>query len=117
MQSTQNKKTLSLGLSKSSKMLILFLSLIWSTANANEIIIKKNVKAPFDGVLLPEKEYRFYVAKEFEVKDLKEGNILLNRKLQEMSINNDELQSRESHSVNWFFGGVILGLVGCLLSN
>ena len=97
---------------KLSVTLMLSLSMSLSTANATETILKKNKPAPFNGVLVSEKQYRTYVANEFELKSLRQDVSMLSTQLAGLEKMREEDRRNEPNVYNWLLGGIILGAVG-----
>lgn len=91
---------------------MLSLSLSWSTANATETILKKDKPAPFDGVLVSEKQYRTYVANEFEVKDLRKNVAMVDIQLDGLLKRETEAKRDEPNVWTYFLSGIILGAAG-----
>lgn len=98
-------------------MLTVFLltSLLTESATAMETILKAGKPAPFNGILVSEKQYREYVAKSFEVKNLHESNQMLLTQSDGLLQREMERRDNEPYVWSWFITGLGLGLAASLV--
>lgn len=91
-------------------------SLLTESATATETILKRNKPAPFDGVLVAEKQYRTYVANEFELRDLRQSNSMISTQMDGLLQRETERKNDEPSRFTWFISGLALGLAASLAS-
>lgn len=84
-------------------------NLLTVNATATETILKAGKVAPFNGVLVSDKQYRSYVANEFELKSLRQDVSMLSNQLEGLQKMREDDKHNEPNVYNWLLSGIILG--------